>query len=161
MEAQSAHPLHVEVEEETRPERRRTLRAWGGREHDRAAHKGSSVIGPIVCSRRRRSLARAKSVPSKTIMQSLSSSSRGLHSPEFPAGRLLPKSPPFGPAMASTAPDTALGGSTICPIVHPAQQVSVEPKRGLPIGPLAKQPTRKSTEHRKPPGNRGPGVLDE
>ena len=55
VEAQSAHPLHVEVEEATRPERRRTLRAWGGREHDRAEHKGSSVIGPMVCSRRGRS----------------------------------------------------------------------------------------------------------
>ena len=65
MEVQSAHPFHVEVEEETRPERRRTLRAWGSRGHDRAEHKGSSVIGPIVCSRRGRSLARAKSVPSK------------------------------------------------------------------------------------------------
>ena len=68
MEAQAAHPCHVEVEEEgARPECR-TLRAWGSRGHDKTEHEVSSVIGPVVSSRRERSLARAKSVPSKAIV---------------------------------------------------------------------------------------------
>ena len=68
MKAQAVHPCHVEVEEEEAHPKCRTHRAWGSRGHATTEHEVSSVIGPVVSSGRKRSLARAESMPSKTIM---------------------------------------------------------------------------------------------